>query len=97
MKWCVEEENDNTAVKNEGGWEQSNKEGRRGIRGCVATEVVNYVVKVEYEFVLETHKMLCFRATTAVGEIHCLDLLTTSKALMLLRVPSRHPPVSMSF
>lgn len=72
------------------------KEDRR-IRGCVATEMVNCVVKVEYEFVLETHKMLCFRATTAVGEIHCLDLLTASRALMLLRMPSRHPPVSMSF
>lgn len=41
--------------------------------------------------------MLSFRATTAMGETHCLDLLTTSKALMLLRVPSRHPPVSLSF
>lgn len=72
------------------------KEDRKN-RGCVPTEVVDDVVKVGYEFVLDTHKMLSFRATTAAGEIHCLDLLTTSKALVLLRVPSRHPPVSLSF
>ena len=97
MKWCLEEENETLPARmREDGNGMIRKEDRR-IRGCVATEIVNYVVKVGYEFELDTHKMLSFRTTTAAGETRCLDLLTTSKALMLLRVPSRHPPVSLSF
>jgi len=41
--------------------------------------------------------MLSFRAATALGETCWLDLLSASTALVLLRVPCRHPPVSLSF
>lgn len=97
MEWCLEEENEIVPARTR---EDENgvirKEDRR-IRGRVATEDIGYVVKGGYESVLDTHKMLSFRATTAVRETHCLDLLTTCKALVLLRVSSRHPPVSLSF
>lgn len=97
MKRCLKEKNEALLARTR---EDGNKVVRkelRKIRGCVATEVVDYVFKEGYEFVLGTRKMPCFRATTVVVESHCLDLLTTRKALMLLRVPSSRLPESMIF
>lgn len=55
------------------------------------TEIVDSMVKVGYKFVLEINKIISFSYSS---ETHCPHLLITSE--MLLRVPSLHPPRSMS-